>query len=141
MAFTLAGMLNFIDRSALAVANPLIRHDLGLSMGQMGLLLSAFLWAYALCQLPSGLLVDRSGPRRLLGGSILLWSAVQALGGLAGGLWGFAGARVALGLAEAPLFPGLVRIVRDWYARTSAACPTASASPPTRSARRSPRRC
>ena len=57
MAFTLAGMLNFIDRSALAVANPLIRHDLGLSMGQMGLLLSAFLWAYALCQLPSGLLL------------------------------------------------------------------------------------
>jgi MFS family permease len=113
---TLAGMLNFIDRSALAVANPLIRHDLGLSMGQMGLLLSAFLWAYALCQLPSGLLADRWGPRRLLGGSILAWSAVQALGGLASGLWGFAGARVALGLAEAPLFPGMVRIVRDWFA-------------------------
>jgi MFS family permease len=113
---TLAGMLNFVDRSALAVANPLIRHDLGLSAGQMGLLLSAFLWPYALCQLPSGLLVDRWGPRRLLGVSILAWSGVQALGGLASGLWGFAGARVALGLAEAPLFPGLVRIVRDWYA-------------------------
>ena len=66
---TLAGTLNFIDRSALAVANPLIRTDLGLSVGEMGLLLSAFLWVYALAHLPAGALVDRFGPRRLLAAS------------------------------------------------------------------------
>ena len=38
--------VNYMDRSTLAVANPLICHDLGLSIADMGLLLSAFLWAY-----------------------------------------------------------------------------------------------
>jgi len=121
---TVAGAFNFADRSALAIASPLIRGDLGLSIGQMGLLLSAFLWAYALCQLPSGVLVDRFGPRRMLGGGILLWSAVQAIAGLVTGLWPFVAARVVLGPAEAPLFPGMVRTVRDWYPPAARGLPT-----------------
>ena len=40
-----AGVVNYVDRATLAVANPLIRQDLGLSIPDMGLLLSAFLWA------------------------------------------------------------------------------------------------
>src|SRR5579875_3740054 len=49
----LAGTLNYLDRSTLSIANPLIRHELGLSIADMGLLLSAFLWAYAF-SLPPG---------------------------------------------------------------------------------------
>ncbi len=56
-----AGTLNYIDRATLSVANPLIRQDMGLSIADMGLLLSAFLWAYAFFQLPGGVLVDRRG--------------------------------------------------------------------------------
>ena len=48
----IGGTLNYIDRATLSVANPLIRNDLGLSIADMGLLLSAFLWAYAFFQLP-----------------------------------------------------------------------------------------
>jgi MFS family permease len=112
---TLGCALNYIDRSTLAVANPLIRHDLGLSIADMGLLLSAFLWAYAAFQLPAGALVDRLGPRRLLGIGIFVWSVAQATGGLVGSFWQFVGARVFLGLGESPQFSGLVRVVRDWY--------------------------
>src|SRR3954466_11258753 len=54
-----AGTLNYLDRSTLSIANPLIRQELGLSIADMGLLLSAFLWAYAFAQLPGGALVDR----------------------------------------------------------------------------------
>ena len=53
-----AGVINYIDRATLAVANPLIREELGLSIAQMGYLLSAFLGAYAFAQLPVGALVD-----------------------------------------------------------------------------------
>ncbi len=81
--------VNYVDRSTLAVANPLIRHDLGLSIAEMGLLLSAFLWAYAAFQLPAGALVDRIGPRKLLGLGIFIWSLAQAGGGLVGGFWQF----------------------------------------------------
>ena len=61
-----AGVINYVDRATLAVANPLIREDLGLSIADMGYLLSAFLWAYAFAQLPTGAMVDKLGPRMLL---------------------------------------------------------------------------
>src|SRR6201997_4414356 len=74
-----AGIVNYIDRATLAIANPLIREELGLSIADMGLLLSAFLWAYAFSQLPAGALVDRIGPRIMLPLSLGLWSLAQAL--------------------------------------------------------------
>lgn len=111
----LAGVINYIDRATLAVANPLIREELGLSIAQMGYLLSAFLGAYAFAQLPVGALVDKAGPRLLLGLGLSLWSLAQVLGGLVRGFWTFFGARVLLGLGEAPQFPTCARVVRDWF--------------------------
>ena len=111
----LAGTLNYLDRSTLSIANPLIRNELGLSIGDMGLLLSAFLWAYAFAQLPGGALVDRIGPHRLLTAGLGLWSVAQAAAGFVTSFWQFSIARVALGLGEAPMFSSAVRVVRDWY--------------------------
>jgi len=118
-----AAVLNYFDRSALAIANPLIRADLHLSLGQMGELLSAFLLAYAICQLPIGALLDRVGPKRALGAGLLLWSAAQAAGGLMWGFYPFVAARALLGIGEGPMFPAASAVVRDWFRpgrRTSA---------------------
>ena len=111
----IAGTLNYLDRSTLSIANPLIRNELGLSIGDMGLLLSAFLWAYAFAQLPGGALVDRVGPHRLLAAGLGLWSVAQAFAGFVTSFWQFSIARVFLGLGEAPMFSSAVRVVRDWY--------------------------
>ena len=111
----LSGVINYIDRATLAVGNPLIRQDLGLNFADMGLLLSAFLWAYAFAQLPAGALVDRVGPRRMLPGALALWSIAQLLAGLVQSFGQFFGARVLLGLGEAPMFPACARVVRDWF--------------------------
>jgi MFS family permease len=116
--------LNYVDRSTLAIANPLIRKDLGLSIGDMGMLLSAFLWAYALFQLPAGALIDRFGPRRMLGLGIFIWSLAQALGGAVNGFWQFVVARVFLGMGESPQFSGLARVVRDWFNQRERGLPT-----------------
>jgi MFS family permease len=110
-----AGVVNYIDRATLAVANSLIREDLGLSIADMGYLLSAFLWAYAFSQLPTGALVDKIGPRILLTCGLTLWSLAQCLGGLARGFGEFVGARLLLGIGEAPQFPTGARVVRDWF--------------------------
>jgi sugar phosphate permease len=110
-----AGMVNYIDRATLAVANPLIREDLGLSIADMGYLLSAFLWSYAFAQLPTGAMVDRLGPRTLLTWGLSLWSIAQFLGGLVQGFGQFFAARVLLGVGEAPQFPTCARVVRDWF--------------------------
>src|SRR6201994_4850646 len=111
----LAGVVNYIDRATLAVANPLIREELGLSIADMGYLLSAFLWAYAFAQLPTGAMVDRLGPRILLTMGLSLWSLAQLLGGLVQGFGQFFGARILLGIGEAPQFPIGARVVRDWF--------------------------
>src|SRR5689334_17077139 len=102
----LSGVVNYIDRATLAIANPLIRQDLGLSIADMGLLLSAFLWAYAFSQLPGGALLDRLGPRRMLGAGLVLWSVAQAAAGFVAGFWQFVITRALLGLGEAPMFSG-----------------------------------
>jgi sugar phosphate permease len=110
-----AGVVNYIDRATLAVANPLIREELGLSIADMGYLLSAFLWAYAFSQLPTGAMVDKLGPRLLLGMGLTLWSFAQLLGGLVRNFGEFFGARLLLGVGEAPQFPTGARVVRDWF--------------------------
>jgi sugar phosphate permease len=110
-----AGVVNYIDRATLAVANPLIREELGLSIADMGYLLSAFLWAYAFSQLPTGAMVDRLGPRILLTMGLSLWSLAQLLGGVVRNFGEFFGARILLGIGEAPQFPTGARVVRDWF--------------------------
>ena len=111
----LAGVVNYIDRATLAVANPLIRQEMGLSVADMGYLLSAFLWSYAFAQLPTGAMVDRLGPRLLLTLGLSLWSVAQLLGGLVNSFGQFFGARLLLGIGEAPQFPTGARVARDWF--------------------------
>ncbi|MDD2860560.1 MAG: MFS transporter [Acidiphilium sp.] len=111
----LSGAVNYIDRATLAVGNPLIRKDLGLSVADMGFLLSAFLWSYAFAQLPMGAMVDRFRPRILLTVGLALWSAAQVASGLVGSFGQFYVARIALGIGEAPQFPSASRVTRDWF--------------------------
>lgn len=111
----ISGAVNYIDRATLAVGNPLIRKDLGLSVADMGFLLSAFLWSYAFAQLPMGALVDKLRPRRMLTIGLTLWSAAQVVSGLVGSFGQFYGARIALGIGEAPQFPSASRVTRDWF--------------------------
>ena len=111
----LAGVVNYIDRATLAVANPLIRDEMGLSIADMGYLLSAFLWSYAFAQLPTGAMVDKLGPRLLLTMGLSLWSVAQLLGGLVTSFGQFFGARILLGIGEAPQFPTGARVARDWF--------------------------
>jgi len=111
----LAGVVNYIDRVALSLASPQIAAELHLRPSRTGVLLSAFLWAYALAQAPAGALADRAPPRRLLGAAMLLWSAAQAASGLAVGLPQLIAARLALGLGESPQFPVAARVTRSWF--------------------------
>jgi MFS family permease len=110
-----SGVVNYVDRATLAIGAPLIRQDLGLSLTQIGLLSSAFLWAYAGAQLPTGALGDRLGARLVLAASLGLWSLAQILGGMVHSVGQFFGARILLGVGEAPQFPTCARVTRDWF--------------------------
>jgi sugar phosphate permease len=120
----ISGVVNYMDRGTLSVANSTIRAELGVSLGQMGLLLSAFSWSYALSQLPAGGLVDRVGPRKLLTAGLVLWSVAQAAGGLVTSYAQFIISRVVLGIGEAPQFPSAARVVSNWYPLSARGKPT-----------------
>ncbi len=111
----LAGCVNYVDRSTLAIANHDIASDLRLSPTQMGALLSAFAWTYALCQLPVGILTDRVGPRLMLGAGMILWSLAQLVSGTVQGFGQFIAARAALGFGESPMFTAGARACVDWF--------------------------
>ena len=67
-------LLTYMDRSNISVAAPAIAKEFGLSKTAMGFVFSAFLWAYAIGQIPGGWLGDRFGPRRVLLAIIPFWS-------------------------------------------------------------------
>ena len=121
----IAGCVNYLDRAALAVGNPEIRHGLGLSYSQMGLLLSAFAWSYGLAQIPAGLAVDKFGARLALGAGMMLWSVAQIGAGFVTSLMQFVAARIALGLGESPMYIGGTRICADYFAAKDRALPIA----------------
>jgi MFS family permease len=118
-----AGCVNYLDRSAVAVGNPEIRQDLHLSFGQMGLLLSSFAWAYGLAQIPAGLAIDRFGAKRALGVGLVVWSAAQLGAGFVASLGQFIAARIGLGLGESPMYIGGTRVCADWFALKERALP------------------
>lgn len=109
----LAGLVNYLDRSSLAIANRPIRSELHLSGTQMGLLLSAFSLAYGLAQLPLGPIIDRAGARPLLRAGVAVWSLAQILTGWVTGLRSFVPLRILLGAGEAPFFPASVKLIRE----------------------------
>src|SRR5713226_10499697 len=96
-----ASLINYFDRAAISFALPLISQDLGLGPGAKGLLLSSFLWSYALMQIPMGLCADRFNLRWLYAGAFVWWSVAQGLTGCATTLGTLIAFRVLLGYGEA----------------------------------------
>jgi sugar phosphate permease len=110
----LTSVLLYLDRFVLTYVERIIRLDLGLTEKQIGWGLSAFFWSYALAQVPSGLLTDRYGPRRMLTIYILLWSAGTALMGWMNSFAMLLAVRLAIGLAQAGAYPTCAAIVGRW---------------------------
>ncbi|MGA2539128.1 MAG: MFS transporter [Terracidiphilus sp.] len=112
---SISGIINYIDRGSLAIANTTIRDDLHISATRMGVLLSVFSLTYAFCQLPVGALLDRFGERRVLGAGMFLWSLTQSATGLVSGFASFIAARMGLAAGEAPFVVSAVKSVHDWF--------------------------
>jgi MFS transporter, ACS family, D-galactonate transporter len=105
--------INYIDRSNLSLAVTDLEKELSLDDPQIGLLLSAFFWTYALFQLAAGWLVDRYNVYWVYGAGFLLWSVATALTGFASGFGVLFGLRLALGTGESVAYPAYSRIISD----------------------------
>lgn len=111
----LATIINYIDRSALAIMWPDISKDLEMDKGDYALILNIFLVAYAVGQSVSGKMFDKIGTRAGFVVSITLWGIATSLHAFARGVFSFSFFRVLLGLGEAGNWPGAVKSNAEWF--------------------------
>ena len=108
-------VINYLDRTNLAVAATSLSKELTLSSVQLGLIFSAFGWTYAALQIPGGLIADRIVPRILYALCLVAWSLATIAQGLVKGFAGLFAFRLATGAFEAPSYPINNRIVTSWF--------------------------
>ncbi|WP_448118763.1 MFS transporter [Pseudomonas serbica] len=103
------------DRANLGVALPFIRKEFPMTNAEAGALLSVFLLAYALAQIPSGFASSRFGVRRIFSFSMIATSVFTGLMGTVNSVVGLKICRFALGLAEGPLPIGIAATINNWF--------------------------
>jgi MFS family permease len=112
MAFIL-----YLDRVCLGeiVKSQSFLSEFSESREQIGNVLGAFFFSYALFQIPAGWASDRFGGRKMLTLYIFTWSLLTGLTGLVTSIFGLLVIRLALGVAQAGAYPTSSGILRKWF--------------------------
>lgn len=114
LLFVGAMVINYLVRAVMGVAAPVIMSEQGISNQQYGLITSAMQLGIMFQPL-AGMLLDRVGLRLGFAAFALVWSLITIAHGLARGWLGFAGLRLALGLAEGSGQPAGQKLVSEWF--------------------------
>ena len=117
LLISLMYLITYLDRVNISTAAPVISKEFGFDKITMGAIFSAFVWAYALFQVPGGWLGDRLGPRRILTAIVTYWSVMTAATAMAGSAVSFIVVRFLFGIGEAGAFPVATRAMQLWYPR------------------------
>ena len=113
-ALCLVAIVAYIQRNSIGVAEQSISRDLGLTKQQMGWVMSAFFWSYAIFQIPTSLIGQRFGTRRTLSVFVAMFSAVAGLFTVAAGLPMMLLSRIGMGIGQAGTFPCAVQSISKW---------------------------
>jgi ACS family glucarate transporter-like MFS transporter len=111
----LLSMITFLDRIAIAVAGPRIQAELGITPARWGWILGAFVLAYGLFEIPTGVIGDRFGQGRVITRIVVWWSGFTALTGLATGFGGLLAIRFLFGAGEAGAYPNAAGVIARWF--------------------------
>ena len=109
-------IVNFVDRSILSLLLEPIKLELSLSDSQLGLLGGlAFAVFYTFLGIPIAALADRRSRVKILAVSMVIWSAMTALCGLASNFWMLLMARIGVGVGEAGASPPSHSLISDYF--------------------------
>ena len=115
-------LVAYIDRVnvSVLVADPKFLVEMGIKGNPiaMGMLMSAFLFAYGIGNVFLSPLGDLLGPRKAMCLSLVLWSVALCIGGLATSFAMMIAARIVLGLGEALHWPMQSKYVKAWFPPT-----------------------
>jgi ACS family glucarate transporter-like MFS transporter len=133
----LLSFVAYVLRTNMSVAGDSMMRELGLTQVQLGVILGAFAWGYAIFQFPGGVLGDIAGGRRALTWIAIAWGVVTLLTGMIpardlGGpftlVTALFGLRFFLGVVQAPIFPVLGGVVGNWFPVSGWALPNGLSS-------------
>ena len=109
-------LLNYLDRVVLSLLSPVIRAEFNLTQMDYAVAVNAFLVAYGVMYLGSGLVLDRLGSRRGLSLFVGIWSLVCALHAAIAGFYSLVAYRFLLGVFEPGGWTGAVKTVSERFA-------------------------
>jgi|SRR5579871_1238423 len=121
----LSVLINYIDRSNLSIAAPLIQDELHITNTQLGTLLAAFFWTYALMQIPAGWLVDRFDVKWVFAIGFFVWTVATASTGLLHGFTALILVRIILGIGESVAFPSYSKVLSTYFREARRGLPNA----------------
>ena len=110
----LLSIITYVDRVCIAVAGPRMQQDLGISPQAWGWVTSVFFLSYSAFEIPSGVLGDRIGPRRVLTRIVLWWSAFTSLTGMVASYPLLLLVRFCFGMGEAGAYPNASTVIARW---------------------------
>jgi predicted MFS family arabinose efflux permease len=110
-------LITFLDRLAIPSAESGIRADLHLTPDQWGWVLSSYVLANALFEIPSGASGDRNGQRLELTRITVWWSVFTAMTGWCRTLLQITGARFLFGVGAAGAYPNVAGVISRWFPR------------------------
>lgn len=119
--FFLIGLIAYMDRANISVVASFMMDEFGISKTEFGLLNSIFFLAYALAQLPSGVLIQKFGNKAMTIFSLVFWSFFTILTPLAGTFLMLCFVRFFFGFAEAPMYPSNAAFNNNWFAKSEKA--------------------
>lgn len=100
-------VITYLDRVCIAVAGPRMQDALHISPEGWGLITGAFFLSYSIFEIPSGILGDRIGPRKVLTRIVLWWSVFTALTGAVSNYFLILLVRFFFGMGEAGAYPNI----------------------------------
>ena len=109
-------LLNYLDRVVLSLVSPVIRQEFHLTQMDYAFAVNAFLVAYGVMYLGSGLVLDRVGSRVGLGFFVGFWSVACVLHAAITGFYSLLAYRFLLGVAEPGGWTGAVKTVSERFA-------------------------
>ncbi|SFK39759.1 D-galactonate transporter [Methylorubrum salsuginis] len=105
----------YLDRVNVSFAALTMNRDLGLSASAYGFGAGLFFLGYVAFEVPSNLILERVGARLWIARIMVTWSLISGATAFAAGEASFYGLRLALGLAEAGFFPGIILYLTQWF--------------------------
>lgn len=115
IVMSIFSVITYLDRTSISITGNKITSELGLSITQFGWVLAAFSFAYGIFEIPTGILGDKLGPKKILTRIVIWWSLFTILTGFSYTFTALLFIRFLFGVGEAGAYPNATVVISKWF--------------------------